>query len=175
MAFPATDLSQVTAGEFVDENDWNALVDALNFLADPPACRVYHNASQSISANTETTVAFNSERFDTDSMHDTATNNSRITFNTAGLYVVTANIGWAAGTGSWTTYTNIRMDGATTIASQQNWTATGLGTAVNLTATYKFTAGQYVEVRVWQNSGTLGINSVNGYTPEFSAVWVGRG
>ena len=50
-------------------------------------CSVYHNAYQTIPTNTSmgTAVILNSGYFDTDGMHDNSTNNSRITFKTAGI------------------------------------------------------------------------------------------
>ena len=66
-----------------------------------PSVRVYHNATQLITNNTETAVAFNSELWDTaagvaDTMHDTATNNSRLTCRYAGKYLVEGSIEFAA-------------------------------------------------------------------------------
>lgn len=62
-------------------------------------CRVYHNANQGILIMTVTALAFNQERFDTDGMHDTAINNSRITIQTAGKYLIGGVIEWASGAG----------------------------------------------------------------------------
>jgi hypothetical protein len=164
------------AGEHPTAAQMNANVrDNVAFLANPPACRVYHNANQSIAATTETTLAFNSERFDTAALHDTVTNNGRITIPTAGLYVVSVSVEWAAGTGAWQGYVNLRVDGATTIASDRRLFVTG-GTGAHAFATiYKFTAAQYVEVRVWQNSGTLNVVTAANYSPEFAATWIGLG
>ena len=44
---------------------------ALSQLPSLPGARVYHNANQSISNTTVTALAFNSERWDTDTIHDT--------------------------------------------------------------------------------------------------------
>lgn len=65
-----------------------------------PAVRVYHNTTQSIPNTTLTALAFNSERFDqasnvADTMHDTVTNNSRLTCRYAGIYQITVNVQWA--------------------------------------------------------------------------------
>lgn len=64
------------------------------WLADPPACHVYHTITQTIPFDTWQTLFFNEERYDTDSMHDTLQNTSRITFKTSGIYLVTLNIVW---------------------------------------------------------------------------------
>jgi hypothetical protein len=50
--------------------------------------RVYHNETQTVPNNSETYPSFNSERWDTDTIHDTVTNNERLTCKTAGKYLV---------------------------------------------------------------------------------------
>src|SRR5919108_3473294 len=64
-----------------------------------PSVRVFHNATQSITTATETALAFNSERWDTafgsaSTQHDTATNNSRLTAQYAGKYLVVGHVGF---------------------------------------------------------------------------------
>ena len=59
------------------------------------SARATHSANQSIANNTVTNLALDSEDFDTDGMHDTATNNERLTFKTAGKYVVIGTNRWA--------------------------------------------------------------------------------
>ena len=50
--------------------------------------RVYKSGAQTITTNTTTTVTWDSETFDSDGMHDTSTNNSRLTAIVAGKYIV---------------------------------------------------------------------------------------
>ena len=73
-----------------------------------PAVRVFHNASQSITNSTLTALAFNSERFDqaggvASTMHDTVTNNSRLTAIYAGVYMIGGTIRWASTPGQGST------------------------------------------------------------------------
>src|SRR5262245_7924090 len=80
-----------STGDLITASIWNTdLVDNIKFLANPPACRVYNSDdSNGVVDQTDLAVSFDSERFDTDNMHSTSSNKSRITFNTAGVYVVT--------------------------------------------------------------------------------------
>jgi hypothetical protein len=152
--------------------DW---VGNIAFLANPPACRVYHNASQALTTAVEFTLAFNSERFDTNSMHDTVTNNSRITFNTAGIYVVTAQVSFANNA---TGYRHIAIyANNTTYLALQNATAmNGDNHYLVVTTTYKFAVADYVQAKVLQTSGgNLNATVNTNFSPEFSAVWVGLG
>src|SRR5919108_3594221 len=63
-------------------------------LKEPPACMVYRTSNLSVANNTLTSVPFNVELYDTDTMHSTLANTERITFTTAGVYVVTFEAVW---------------------------------------------------------------------------------
>lgn len=163
-----TTISKTTFGDVVKAD--------LDFLANPPACRVYHNAAQSIPNVTGTLLAFNSERYDTDTMHDTVTNNSRITIKTAGLYVVTLNFTWPTnGTGE--RRASIFLNGATQIAfSSTSPAQITTDNGICLATIYKLAVNDYLTVQVYQSSGgALNVNSGSNYSPEFAATWVGLG
>lgn len=158
----------------------NSVKAAADYLANPPACRVYHNANQSLVDNAQASLAFNSERFDTATMHDTVTNNSRITFTVAGVYVVSACFEIAAAADYTATYCGILLNGATFVALDVKGTHADAGIAPGfVTSTiYKFAAGDYVEVKAFQNNSANAARNVlsnNARSPEFSAVWVGLG
>jgi hypothetical protein len=150
---------------------------ALSFLANPPACRVYRSTTQTgIASSTKTAITFNSERYDTDGMHNTASDTSRITVNTAGLYLITAHMAFGNNT------TNdraciIRLNGVTEIADDFRRTLAGGDWVIfSIALTYKFVVGDFVEMIAWQNSGVaLDVQASGNMTPEFSATWVGRG
>jgi len=138
---------------------------------------VYHSVSQSITNATETTLAFDSERWDTDTMHDTVTNNSRITFKTAGLYLLNFSFEFPThGTGY--RYGLIRINGSGNPVAFESKdsasVASGVGFAI--ASLYKFAVNDYVEARVYQTSGgALNVTAAAPYSAEFSAVWVGLG
>lgn len=172
---PYTDPGAVTTGTTITSTWGNAVRNAEQYLANPPACRVYHNAAQSHTTGTEISLAFNSERFDTDSMHDPVTNNSRITFTTAGLYQITGCLEWTANT-TGLRYAVIRLNGVTNLCVVTNNASSSLTTDIVVSTLWKAAAGDYVELRAWQNSGaTLNIAAGIASTPEFMAVWVGLG
>lgn len=68
--------------------------------ADKSARATMSVATQSIPQNTFTLINLGAEEFDTDSMHDNTTNNSRLTVNSAGKYLFTGHISLGGGTGS---------------------------------------------------------------------------
>src|SRR4051812_49348432 len=86
-----------TAGQPLSASDWNTKVrDSMEFLHNPPACRARKTTAQSLNTATLTTVLFDAERFDTDAIHDNVTNTSRLTCQTAGIYVITADLSFAS-------------------------------------------------------------------------------
>ena len=61
-------------------------------------CSAYHNATQSLTNNTITLLNLNSEDFDVGTMHDTVTNNTRVTIpaGNTGIYLVIGGTSFAA-------------------------------------------------------------------------------
>lgn len=180
---PYTSPPTVATGTPIQSAAWGNLVKgSLDFLANPPACRLYHNAGdQNIPHVTVTAATFDSERFDTDSMHS-GVNPSRITFNTAGLYIVSFSAAIAAAADYTLVMVLLRLNGITYIAKQTVGTQAVSDDHVNLTVTtpYKFTAGQYLEAAVYHRNGASATRALKGvgtggFSPEFSAVWVGQG
>lgn len=155
-------------------------VENIKFLANPPACRVYHNAAQSIASNTMTVIAFNSERYDTATMHDTATNNSRITIPVAGLYLVTFHGQFTDASDYTTGQSRIMLNGTTRIADGPAGPAVAAVTdfITGVWTVYKFAAGDYIQAFVLQRNGAAAARNLLSFgnnTPEFSATWVGFG
>lgn len=152
----------------------NSVKAAVDFLANPPACRVYNNANQSIPDSTVTPLTFNTERYDTDTMHSTAALTSRITIKTAGLYLITGTIAFAAGGSSGTRLAGIILGGSVKIAEQQ--AVTNAGVSVNVSTVYKFAVNDYVELYAYQvSAGALNSLAVANICPEFAATWIGLG
>lgn len=137
--------------------------------ADPPCARVFHNANQSIATATLTALAFNQERFDTDTIHDVSTNNTRLTCKTAGKYLIVAGAHWAANPVIGTI--RLRLNGATAIAED---TVVGDYRHMALSTIYDLAVSDYVELIVQQQSGgAVNIDVVGNTSPEFSMARLG--
>lgn len=139
-----------------------------------PAARVYHNAAQSVAHNTLVALAFNSERYDTDVIHDTATNNSRLVCKTAGLYSVKGCAAFAA-SATGIRQVNIRLNGATYLDGL-TLPAAGAADATMITVTtdYFLAANDYVELIAYQTSGgALNVTASANQSPEFMMKRVG--
>lgn len=119
-----------------------------------PACGVHNSAAISIATGTTATyLTFDTEDFDTDACHDLVTNTGRLTCKTAGLYIISANVQFAANA------TGIRemdflLNGATTIRKfQVNTVAGAFGTQLTLTTLKPLAVNDYVQLGVIQDSG----------------------
>ncbi len=137
-------------------------------------CRLFHSAAQTIATGSWTSLAFDTERYDTDGMHDTAANNTRITIQTAGKYVVGGNVRFS--TSSDTTIRGLRvyLNGATIIGRYTKDASTngGAGTETDLVVSTirDFTQGDYVELQAFQLSGSnKSVNTETEATPIFYA------
>lgn len=137
------------------------------------ACRVTKAALQTITNDTPTVITFDAERFDTAGMHSTVVNNSRITFPTNGVYLIGASIGWEASAVEFNPQLRIKRAGAVYIAIQgdRSTNSAFTGNFQAITTAWQATAGDYVEVEVYQNSGgDLDVGKNAQWTPEFWAV-----
>lgn len=126
-------------------------------------CSVFHSSNVAIVDSTLTTLNWDSENFDVGTLHDTSTNNSRITIPTGGdtgLWLLVCQIRWIGVTtgGQGSRYVNIKKNGATIVA--ESWHAavpvTGAGDATVQTVLALQSAlsvNDYFEVQVYQTAG----------------------
>lgn len=133
------------------------------------------NTTVAIPNATFTNVALADELFDTNSIHDNTTNNSRMTIPTgyAGKWLVNGTLSWASGTG-------IRS-----IALYKNgsyyaiWdTSPSTGTfSANFSVVMNLAVADYVEMRVYQTSGgnlnLYGNSAGNGTITTFGVSYLG--
>lgn len=148
----------------------------LNNLIVPPMCRCTNSAAISMATGTDTAATWDTEDFDTDSMHSTASLQERIVPTTAGLYCFVFNGQFALNATSWR-YIQIQQTGVAT-AAINTWTA-GSATLhgwVNCSLLFHCNGStDSLSSRAAQNSGG-NLNFGDLLAPEnfFAAVWVGR-
>lgn len=117
-------------------------------------CYIYKSGSQSINSSTATAVTFDSESFDTDNLHSTTTNTSRITIPSgkAGKYQVNATILFANNTSGlrrielWLNGSIYQQD-SMAVSSNDGRAFMTIASILNLSA------GDYLEIYVFQNTG----------------------
>lgn len=161
----ATDPGDILTAAWCDQVRANEEV-----LVDPPACSVYNSSAVSLSNDTATVLNADTENYDNDSMHSTVTNTSRITIQTAGRYLLTAAVGFAANaTGNRSIefkLNGVALSGGTLLASSGSTNST----AIVLTRTLVLAAADYVEVTATQRSG----GALNTTLSEFAALFLTR-
>ena len=138
-----------------------------------PACRATASAAQSIANATLTMVSFDTEDFDTDTIHDPTTNNTRLTCKTAGTYLIVGGVTVAA-----------NATGVRGISIKKNNTSyLGYGTPGNAGAGIQTSGGviamaalsvnDYVELEFYQSSGgALYSDRIAGAAPTFGMARV---
>lgn len=135
--------------------------------------RVTHDAVQSIPNGTFTILTFNSERYDTDNIHDNSTNNSRLTCKTAGKYYIAILVAFATNaTGR--RFCQIRLNGTTVIADVRVGMDSANSWSASTSCVYDLAVNDYVEAGVYQDSGdALNTKQFAQYTPEFMMQRIG--
>lgn len=106
------------------------------------SCRIYQTGATSLTTSW-VSIAFGAENFDTDTMHDNVTNNTRITFTHAGKYCVGASIRIAGNT---VAGARIRLNGSTILATQKQGNS-GDPEHVCVSTIYSFSAADYIEIQ----------------------------
>jgi hypothetical protein len=120
-----------------------------------PAVSAYNSVAQSIPNNTETYVTFDTTQFDQGTatpQHNISTNTSRLTCQQAGIYQIDFSAEYASNS-TGTRYGIMAVNRTTDIDHFQVTPNSGQPTDVNMSTLYQLNVGDYIEVRVFQNSG----------------------
>lgn len=162
-----TRLANGTTGQVLTATTSNAPSWAAAGASTFIGCRVYNSASQSIGTSA-TVVTFDSESFDTDTMHNTGSNTGRITFTTAGYYQIEGTI--ATATNAVVTL-QIRLNGTTTLAQAGVGNSGSSANGFTIATTYLMSAADYVEILCAFGSTVNTISGLGG--SHFTAYKIG--
>jgi hypothetical protein len=114
----------------------------------PNLCNAYHNTTQNVTSGHTDALNLNSEDFDTNSMHDTSTNNNRVTIpiGGGGFYVAIGITQVGSGANPNATL-HIRRSGSGLVSSTRpNSGSTLPNTGICLVVLANMTAGQYFDL-----------------------------
>lgn len=118
--------------------------------------RAYNSAVQNLANNTATAVTFDTELFDTDTIHSTASNTSRFTVPSGkgGKWRFTTNIAFAANATGWRGI-YLFKNGTTKIigSAMRHLPTSGASTSCVTSVTIDLVATDYIEVYAIQTSG----------------------
>lgn len=145
-----------------------------SYVISPPRCSAYNNAALPIATDQGVVVTLNSEYFDlpNNDMHDTVTNNSRITIVEPGIYRVKFVCAFA-GNVTGDRAANIRKNGYDFIAGDEKkaLVSASLETGLNVATQEWFEEGEFIEAIVKQDSGiSINLNATR-YSPILTAVF----
>src|SRR5215210_4554215 len=85
----------LNTNDVLTETVWDAVLSNLKHLGGTTgtqAVRTQKTVDQAVANGSETLITWNSDINDTNNLHDTVTNNTRLTATEAGFYLVLANI-----------------------------------------------------------------------------------
>ena len=120
------------------------------------SARVWNSTGATISNNTATAVAFDTESgtyyYDSGGFHDNSTNNSRLTVPATGKYHIGCQINWTANT-TGIRFVGLRVGGSDYIKSTEFNPASASTTDMDATTDVNLSATNYVECIVLQTSG----------------------
>ena len=171
----AFDTLQALANGGIDNNNVAAGAGIALSKLTVPIVRVTRTAVMAITTGTLTAVAFDSENFDANSLHDTVTNNSRLTCGTAGKYWVHGKVRFDANaTGyreAWLKLNNttFQAHSGSILPAAFN----GNFATCEVWSTISLNVGDYVELFVQQTSGgNLNLLQASNYEPIFEMAQV---
>lgn len=126
-------------------------VDDMNYTQ---GARVYNDGTQSISNGATIILDFDTERWDNDGIWTAGANSDRLICNTAGKYVVSASLQFAGNTtGNRILKISGAIGGVTVTLAYQNTPGTSGTTNLCCTTIVDLAVTEYVQFRVFQNSG----------------------
>jgi hypothetical protein len=173
---PATFVS----GDTLTAAQLNVIADNERFLKNVDRARVYKSAAQTVSTGAWEHLSFDSEDYDTNSLHSTSSNTQRLTAAVDGWYVACLQVSFETdGTGRRDIQIR-KNDSSTDGTAGTRWARVTLGslgsgdsTIMQCTAYLYLAANDYVKGLAWQNSGAgLDVESGSAAT-WFSLTWLG--
>jgi hypothetical protein len=156
-----------TAGEVLTAAFWNANVrDNSLALRDntgtvPDAVKCFTNATQTIPATTVTKIAFaGADDFDTNNLHSPSTNNTRVTIQKTGIYLISGSVQYGTSIGGYGE-AGIAKNGAVASAG---FLATMIadsttGTIISVSTVAQLAASDYIELYVYLTNGKTTANA----------------
>lgn len=132
--------------------------------------RVYNSSNITLTTGVNIALTLDSERFDNDNIHSTSSNTSRLTCQTAGVYLITGTARFEANA-TGIRFVGIRLNGSTFIAASRQGAVSGAVTNMSVSTIYALSVSDYVELVVSQTSGSnLNIVANGNDSPEFAMV-----
>lgn len=168
-------IPQVATGDLLTATAWNNQATNVNNYRVPPMCRVQLSGNQSIANSTTKDLSFGTESVDTDGMF-TATS-SVITIQTAGIYLIAANVIFSPNAGGVRQVVITRNDVAdatnNVIAGAFGAGSSTTNNSFSLASAMSLSVNDTLRLNVFQNTGGA-LNVLAGDYTFLSATWLGQ-
>lgn len=126
---------------------------------------VYMTSNTSFSTGVFTAIAYDAEIRDTNSWHDNATNNTRVTVSSDGIYEVVGMVTWSNGTTSTPCYYKLLVNGSETIRWEFPTNGASSRAGHSFTGYADLATGDYIEISAQHGeSGPLNMIGGSGKT-----------
>jgi hypothetical protein len=157
----------------INESYQTALISAIYEINNVPSVRVYNSTVITATNLTLKVLPFDSERYDTNDMHSTAVNTSRLTCNGSGVYSIGVNVEWTNNVnGDRQLY--VLYNGSAYIAAIRHLPGVSGESQASIQTQYYLSSGDYVEAGVRQTAGIdLNVLVNANYSPEFYMAKIG--
>jgi hypothetical protein len=160
-----------TAGQILTEAQLDTLSDDIAFLANPPKVRLRATAAQNIATGSITAINFAVEDYDTQGLHSTSSNTSRITIVTAGTYTFKGGVLFGSSAGGTYRYVDFLKNGVSLHGGIKVPPVADCSLIISVDLA--LSAGDYVQFRAGQDTGAdLSVNDASHQRTFFSARWV---
>jgi len=173
MAKTYTNLTAVATGAVLTATNFNNAQTTLNNHTVPAMCRISQSGGQTINDATNTTITFSAEQFDTDGMHDLVTNNSRITINTAGVYLVVGSLNYTAGVSD-DAALNILKNGSGGNGAFVSFGPANTSAGMTTTTVLNLVVTDFLQLQAYQNNSANTSRTTDTTATYLSAVWIGN-
>ena len=168
---------QFAVGEVATADNINTYYSGISYLENPPIASLYQINSQNINNNSPTAITLDGSLIDTYGGHSTVTNNTRYTFQVAGVYLIGGSVAWSPNA-SGVRAGSLLLNGVSPLIGSQiiipTITIGGVNTNVPTTSVMtQASVGDYVELLGTQTSGgILGTNTGTNNTSTMFVMWI---
>jgi hypothetical protein len=135
----------------------------------------YRSTAQTITTSTQTKVEFDTVDSDGWNCWDLSPNPTRLTVPVTGRYIITGNVAFEASASGHRAINILKNNTLELARSDFNPVSNSIDTHSTVTChAVSLTKGDYVELRVWQNSGSdLDIMNTGDHNPKMSLIYLG--
>jgi hypothetical protein len=170
-----TTLTDPVAGNAIATAWGQGVNDNFDWLATPPAARAYNSADLAIANTTKTVLTFDSEVFDTASIHSTSSNTGRLTAPVAGLYHIEGHATFAADAdGTRRLYCMLNDTTDIWITQVGPNASASIVLSAGFSFMYRLAAADWVSMWAYHAAGaSLNIEHGGSYSPTFGMRWIG--